>query len=47
MWVLLSEQLGAVLKRLLWDNETGIGRLADGVAGFCRTLATRPVQCKP
>jgi len=50
MWVLLSEQLGAVPKRLLWDNETGIGRrgrLAEGVAGFCGTLATRLVQCKP
>lgn len=50
MWSVLSEQLGAVPKRLLWDNETGIGRrgrLADGVAGFCGTLATRLVQCKP
>lgn len=50
MWSLLAEQLGAVPKRLLWDNETGIGRrgrLADGVAGFCGTLATRLVQCKP
>ena len=50
MWSLLSEQLGAVPKRLLWDNEAGIGRrgrLADGVAGFCGTLATRLVQCKP
>jgi hypothetical protein len=50
MWSLLSEQLGAVPKRLLWDNETGIGRrgrLADGVAGFCGTLATRLVQLKP
>jgi hypothetical protein len=50
MWSLLVEQLGAVPKRLLWDNEAGIGRrghLADGVAGFCGTLATRLVQCKP
>lgn len=50
MWSLLSEQLGAVPKRLLWDNESGIGRrghLADGVAGFCGTLAARLVQCKP
>lgn len=50
MWSLLSEQLGAVPKRLLWDNETGIGRrgrLAEGVAGFCGTLATRLVQLKP
>ena len=49
MWSLLSGQLGAVPKRLLWD-EAGIGRrgrLAEGVAGFCGTLATRLVQCKP
>lgn len=25
MWSMLSEQLGEVPKRLLWDNETGIG----------------------
>lgn len=50
MWLLLSQQLGAVPKRLLWDNESGIGRrgrLSDGVAGFCGALATRLVQCKP
>ena len=50
MWSLLSEQLGAVPKRLVWDNETGIGRrgrLADGVAGFIGTLATRMTQLKP
>lgn len=50
MWSLLNEQLGAVPKRLLWDNETGIGRggkTAAGVAGFMGTLAARLVQCKP
>ena len=50
MWSLLSEQLGAVPRRLIWDNEAGIGRrnkLAAGVAGFCGTLATRLVQLKP
>jgi hypothetical protein len=36
IWSLLTEQLGAVPRRLVWDNEAGIGpggRLADGVAG--------------
>ncbi len=50
MWSLLSEQLGAVPRRLIWDNEAGIGRrnhLAHGVLGFCGTLATRLVQLKP
>lgn len=50
MWALLSGQLGAVPQRLIWDNEAGIGRrnrLADGVSGFCGTLATRIVQLKP
>ncbi len=50
MWSLISDQLGAVPRRLLWDNEAGIGRrghLAEGVAGFVGTLATRVVQCKP
>jgi hypothetical protein len=50
MWSLLSGQLGAVPRRLIWDNEAGVGRrnhLAEGVAGFCGTLATRMVQLKP
>ncbi|MEA5456977.1 IS21 family transposase [Sinomonas sp. JGH33] len=50
MWSLLSGQLGAVPRRLVWDNEAGIGRrniLAEGVAGFCGSLATRIVQLKP
>ena len=50
MWSLLEQQLGAVPRRLIWDNEAGIGRggrLADGVAGFTGTLATKIVQLKP
>nr|WP_101463869.1 IS21 family transposase [Nocardia fluminea] len=50
MWALLSNQLGAVPRRLLWDNESGIGRgghLAAGVAAFTGMAATRIVQCKP
>jgi len=43
----LIERLGRVPRRLIWDNETGIGRggrLAVGVAEFCGTLATRVHQ---
>jgi hypothetical protein len=46
----LIRGLGRVPRRLIWDNETGIGRggkLAGGVAAFCGTLATRIVQCRP
>jgi hypothetical protein len=49
MWSLI-EQLGRVPRRLIWDNEAGIGRrgrLATGVAEFCGTLATRLHQLKP
>jgi transposase len=49
MWELMSGQLGAVPHRLIWDNEAGIGRrnrYAEGVAGFCGTLATRIVQLR-
>jgi hypothetical protein len=49
-WSLLAEQLRAVPRRLIWDNEAGIGRgghLAEGVAGFSGTLATKIVQLKP
>ena len=49
MWALLSEQLGAVPRRLIWDNETGIGRrnrLAAGVGEFAGALATRIHQLK-
>jgi hypothetical protein len=48
-WKLL-EGFGRVPRRLVWDNETGIGRrgrLAAGVAEFCGTLATRVHQLKP
>ena len=49
MWVLLSQQLGAVPRRLIWDNETGIGRrnkLAVGVSGFAGALAAKIHQLK-
>lgn len=49
MWSLI-EQLGRVPRRLIWDNEAGVGRrgrLAAGVAEFCGTLATRLHQLKP
>lgn len=49
MWLLLSQQLGAVPRRLIWDNEAGIGRrnrLAAGVAEFTGALATRIHQLK-
>src|SRR2546421_390379 len=39
----LIRVLGRVPRRLIWDNETGIGRggkLAEGVAAFTGTLAT-------
>jgi hypothetical protein len=48
-WSLL-ERFGRVPRRLVWDNEAGIGRrgrLAAGVAEFCGTLATRVHQLKP
>jgi len=49
MWALLSGQLGAVPRRLIWDNESGIGRrnrLAAGVSEFVGALATRLHQLK-
>jgi transposase len=49
MWSLLSEQLGAIPRRLIWDNESGIGRrnkLAAGVGEFCGALATKVHQLK-
>jgi len=49
MWSLLATQLGAVPRRLIWDNETGIGRrnrLAAGVGEFIGALATRIHQLK-
>ena len=50
MWFLLQDQLRAVPHRLIWDNESGIGRrnhLASGVNEFVGALATRIVQLKP
>jgi len=49
MWALLSTQLGAVPRRLIWDNETGIGRrnkLTAGVGEFTGALATKIHQLK-
>jgi transposase len=49
MWALL-QQLGAVPRRLIWDNESGIGRgkrHADGVGAFAGTLATTLQRLKP
>lgn len=46
----LIQQLGRVPRRLIWDNEPGIGRgqrRAEGVTGFAGTLATEIVQLKP
>jgi hypothetical protein len=48
-WDLLSEPLGAVPHRLIWDNKAGIGRrnhLAEGVAAFMGTLGSRIVQLR-
>lgn len=46
----LIQQLGRVPRRLVWDNEPGIGRgqrRADGVAAFMGTLAARLVLLPP
>ncbi|WP_363355787.1 IS21 family transposase [Microbacterium sp. LMI12-1-1.1] len=46
----LIQQLRAVPRRLIWDNEPGIGqkgRLAQGVSAFAGTLATKVVQLRP
>ena len=48
-WELIT-QLGRVPRRLIWDNEPGIGRgqrRAEGVASFIGTLATRLVLLPP
>ncbi|MBA3574458.1 MAG: IS21 family transposase [Pseudonocardiales bacterium] len=48
-WALLAE-LGRVPRRLIWDNEPGIGRgkrHAEGVAAFTGTLATTLVRLRP
>jgi transposase len=44
------QQLGRVPRRLIWDNEPGIGRglrRAEGVSAFMGTLATKLVLLKP
>ena len=49
MWELL-QQLGRVPRRLVWDNESGIGRgkrHAEGVGAFTGTLATSLQRLKP
>jgi hypothetical protein len=46
----LVQQLGRVPRRLIWDNEPGIGRghrRAEGVAAFMGTLATKLVLLPP
>jgi hypothetical protein len=46
----LIQQLGRVPRRLIWDNEPGIGRgkrRAEGVAAFMGTLAARLVLLPP
>lgn len=46
----LIERLGRVPRRLIWDNEPGIGRgkrHADGVDAFMGTLATKLVLLPP
>lgn len=48
-WELIG-QLGRVPRRLIWDNEAGIGRgrrHAEGVPAFMGTLATRLVLLPP
>ena len=49
MWALL-QLLGRVPQRLIWDNESGIGRgkrHAEGVGAFAGTLATTLHRLKP
>jgi transposase len=49
MWELL-QQLGRVPRRLIWDNESGLGRgkrHAEGVGAFTGTLATTLHRLKP
>lgn len=49
MWQLL-QRLGRVPRRLLWDNERGIGRgpyRSEGVPAFMGTLATKLVLLPP
>ena len=46
----MIQQLGRVPRRLIWDNESGIGRgkrHAEGVGAFTGTLATTLQRLKP
>jgi len=46
----LIQQLGRVPRRLIWDNEPGIGRgqrRAEGLTSFMGTLATKLVLLPP
>lgn len=46
----LIQQIGRVPRRMIWDNEPGIGRgprRAEGVAAFMGTLATKLVLLPP
>lgn len=48
-WTII-EGFGAVPRRLIWDNEPGIGRgrrAAEGVGAFMGTLASKLVQLRP
>lgn len=50
MWLLLRDQVRAVPRRLVWDNEAGIGRrgyLTGEVTSLVGVLGCRLVQCKP
>ena len=50
MWLLLRDQLRAVPRRLVWDNEAGIGRrgyLTGEVTSLVGVLGCRLVQCNP
>lgn len=48
MWMLLN-LVGGVPRKLLWDNETGIGKgkLTAAASSFAGTLATRIIQLPP
>ena len=49
IWQLI-QQLGRVPRRLIWDNESGIGRRrrpAEGVGAFMGTLATKLILLPP
>jgi len=50
MWNIIHSGFEAVPRRLLWDNEAGIGRrgtLTGGVTGCQGALATKILHLKP